>query len=624
MGQTMIEKIMAAHSGRQPKPGDIVDVAIDVRVARDFGGANVVKHMEDHGLGVADPKVTFFTFDCNPTGSDQKYAANQQKIRLFAARHGIKVYDITEGIGTHIAIDEGLIGPGSTIVSTDSHANIVGAIGAFGQGMGDQDIAAAFAAGRVWFKVPPTVRIWIEGKRGADITAKDITLALLKVTGASGLLGVAAEVYGSVAEAMTLAERITLSSMATEMGAIIIFFPPSPGVLRELKQITGKDYQPLSADKDARYERDIKIDLTGMKPLVALPGNPENVVPVSEAQGTKIHSAFIGSCTNGRFEDILAAADVLTGRHVAPGIVLKIVPSTDRIWKRCCKEGLFQIFKEAGALVGNAGCAGCAAGQIGMNGPGEVTVSTGNRNFPGKQGQGEVYLASPAVAAASAVRGMIVAPAEIDARIEPRAAREGAAGAGAGVAVGARPKAGAGVGAGTGAGAKAGAPGAAAAPLKVTGRVWVVGKNNIDTDMIYHNKHLAVTDVKEMAKYCFGNLEGWKDFPERAKPGDIVVVGKNFGCGSSRQHAVDCFASLGIQAVIGESFGAIYERNAINAGLPIVEGSVASLGLKDGDTVTVDFLKGEVTKEPGGPTAKVAPFSDVQLQIYKRGGLLNK
>jgi 3-isopropylmalate dehydratase small subunit len=359
--------------------------------------------------------------------------------------------------------------------------------------------------------------------------------------------------------------------------------------------------------------REIKIDVTGLKPLVSLPGNPEKVVPVSEVQGIRIHSAFIGSCTNGRYADMLAAADVLRGRHVAPGVVLKIVPSTDKVWQKCQREGLLQVFKEAGALVGNAGCAGCAAGQIGMNGPGEVTVSTGNRNFPGKQGQGEVYLASPAVVAASAVRGFIIAPAEIDAKVAPRAATEDAAKAPAKAGAGAAPLTGAPV-----------AHAAPPAPLKVTGRVWVVGKDNIDTDMIYHNKHLAVTDVKEMAKYCFGNLEGWKDFPEQVKPGDIVIVGKNFGCGSSRQHAVDCFASLGVQAVVGESFGAIYERNAINAGLPIVEGSVAALALKNGDAVSIDFLEGVVTKTATGETARVTPFSDVQLEIYRRGGLLNK
>ena len=620
MGQTLIERIISEHAGKPCKPGEIADVKIDLRVARDFGGASVVKHIEDHALGIDDPSRTFFTFDCNPTGSDQKYAANQQRIRRFAAKRGIKVFDITSGIGTHVAIDEGLVGPGTTIVSTDSHANIVGAVGAFGQGMGDQDIAAAFAHGRVWFKVPPSVRIWIEGRRPDDITAKDITLALLKQMGASGLLGLAAEVYGEVADAMTLSERITLSSMATEMGAIIIFFPPSIAVRKELQAITGKKYELLTADRDAVYEREIKLDVTGLRPLISLPGNPENVVPVGEVRGTRIDSAFIGSCTNGRYEDMVAAARILKGRQVAPGVVLKIVPATDRIWKKCFREGVIDVFKHAVALVGNAGCAGCAAGQIGMNGPGEVTVSTGNRNFPGKQGQGEVYLASPAVAAASAVRGFIVAPEDMDAEITVREPREAAKAPGAEAGVSAT---------GTAREAPAReAPGGTPkpkieAPLKITGRVWIVGRDNIDTDMIYHNKFLAVTDVGEMAKYCFGNLEGWKDFPERVKPGDIVIVGKNFGCGSSRQHAVDCFKSLGVRAIIGESFGAIYERNAINAGLAIVEGDVSSLALKDGDTVSVDLAAGLVTKDATREQVRVAPFSDVQMEIYKRGGLLN-
>ncbi|MFH1220835.1 MAG: aconitase/3-isopropylmalate dehydratase large subunit family protein [Candidatus Eisenbacteria bacterium] len=624
MGQTLIEKIISAHAGRPAKPGDIVDVKIDVRVARDFGGASVVKHLQDHSLAVDDPRVTFFTFDCNPTGSDQKYAANQQKIRLYAAKHGIKVYDIDAGIGTHIAMDEGLIGPGSTIVSTDSHANIVGAIGAFGQGMGDQDIAAAFAHGKVWFKVPPTVRIFLDGKRPKHATAKDVTLALLREMGASGLLGLAAEVYGEAAEAMTLSERITFASMATEMGAIIILFPPSASVLKELEALTGKKHEPVLADKNAVYERDIAFDVSVLEPLVSRPGNPENVVPVREVAGTRIHSAFIGSCTDGRYEDMADAAAILKGRKVAPGVVLKIVPSTDRIWRRLHDDGLIGIFKGAGALVGNAGCAGCAAGQIGMNGPGEVTVSTGNRNFPGKQGQGEVYLASPAVVAASAVKGVIAAPADLDRPVaKPRASESERI-------LEAIPRAESEVAGKTAAPAAAKtapvttvAP-KAAPPLAVKGRVWIVGRDNIDTDMIYHNKHLAVTDVAEMAKYCFGNLEGWQDFPARVKPGDVVVVGKNFGCGSSRQHAVDCFKSLGVAAVLGKSFGAIYERNAINAGLPIVEGDLGPLKLKDGDIVSVDFLKGTVTKEPGGEKVSVTPFSEVQLDIYKRGGLLSK
>ena len=388
--------------------------------------------------------------------------------------------------------------------------------------------------------------------------------------------------------------------MATEMAGIIILVPPSESVLRELKALTGKTYPTVSADADATYEREIKLDVSDLEPLVSLPGNPENVVPLSEVMGTRIHSGFIGSCTNGRYEDMLEAARVLEGREVAPGVVLKIVPSTDRIWRRCLDEGIIRTFKNAGALVGNAGCAGCAAGQIGQNGPGEITISTGNRNFPGKQGQGKVYLASPGVVAASAVRGFIATPEAIDADIAVRAGEEEAV---------PRPKP-----------QPRRAP---AAPLKVKGRVWVIAEDNIDTDMIYHNKHLAVTDLGEMGNYCFGNLEGWKDFPAKVQPGDIVMVGANFGCGSSRQHAVDCFKSVGVQAVIAKSFGAIYERNAINAALPIVQGDLASLDLKDGDVISVDFTRGEVTKEATRQKADVRPFSDVQLEIYKRGGLLS-
>ena len=579
-----------------------MDVTIDARIARDFGGANVVKNLESHGLGIDDPEATFFTFDCNPTGSDQKYAANQQKIRLFAERYGIRVFDITEGIGTHIAIDEGLIGPGSTMVSTDSHANIVGAIGAFGQGMGDQDIAAAFAGGKVWFKVPPTLRIFLGGKRPAGVSAKDITLALVGQVGASGLLGYAAEIYGDTVDRMDLSERMTLASMATEMAGIIIFFPPNDAILKELKALTGKTYKTVAADPDASYERDIRIDITRLDPMVSLPGNPANAVLLSQVKGTRIHSAFIGSCTDGRYEDMLAAARILEGRKVAPGVVLKIVPSTDKVWRRCLDEGLTATFKEAGALVGNAGCAGCAAGQIGQNGPGEVTVSTGNRNFPGKQGQGRVFLASPEIVAASAVRGFIVAPDEIDADIMMKPAEEEP-----------YPKP-----------APAARTPEGERPVKAKGRAWVVDRHNIDTDMIYHNRHLAVTDIDEMGKYCFGNLDGYEDFPDKVKPGDIVITGGNFGCGSSRQHAVDCFKSLGVQAVIAQSFGAIYERNAINAGLPILEGDVSGLGIKDGDIISVSFEDGTVTNEATGESVKIRPFSDVQMEIYKRGGLLEK
>jgi len=600
MSSPIIEKIISTHCGHSVKPDDIADVEIDVRVARDFGGANVVKNLQEHGLAIDDASRTFFTFDCNPGGSDQKYATNQHICRKFAREHGIAIYDINAGIGTHIALDEGLIGPGGTLVSTDSHANILGAIGAFGQGMGDQDIAAAFAHGKVWFKVPPSIKVILDGHPGPHTTAKDIVLACLKHFGANGMLGYSAEFYGDIVEALTLDQRITISSMATEMGAIIALFPPNEEVIRYCRQV-GNGSEPVFADDGADYEETISVEINDLTPLMSRPGHPEDVAPVSEFSGTKIDSAFIGSCTNGRYEDMVAAAKILKGRKVAPGVVLKIVPSTDKIWRRCLDEGLMTIFKEAGALVGNPGCAGCAAGQIGQNGPGEVTVSTGNRNFAGKQGKGDVWLASPATVAASAMAGAITTSDNI-----PAKAALFATGAGK-------------------AAVKAAAIRIEQAEEKPTvfkGRAWVIPVDNIDTDMIFHNRYLAITNLAEMGQYTFDNLKGWQDFARKAKPGDIVLTGKNFGCGSSRQQAVDCFKSLGISMIVAQSFGAIYERNAINAGFPIMTIDQAPSSAHNGHTFETNVETGDNRCLECKETFPATPFSNVQMEIYRRGGLL--
>ncbi|MBU4446299.1 3-isopropylmalate dehydratase large subunit [bacterium] len=600
----LIEKILANHSSQETvKPGDIIDVSIDARVARDFGGANVVKNLIKNGLEVDDPAKTFFTFDCNPGGSDQKYAANQHFCRQYARENDIKVYDVNSGIGTHLAIDKGLILPGGTFVSTDSHANIMGAIGAFGQGMGDQDIAAVWASGQSWFKVPKSVKLNFTGTRPEHVSAKDIVLNLLDRFGANMLLGCAVEMVGDAVDVLTLDERITISSMGTEMGAIIILFTPTTAIIEELETRTGKTIDLIAADPDAEYEQVFEVNVSAFKPMVAQPGHPHDDIDIREVKKTKIDSAFIGSCTNGRISDLRIAADILKGKKVAPGVVLKIVPSTDDVWKQALDEGLIKIFKDAGALVSNAGCAGCAAGQVGQNGPDEITVSTGNRNFAGKQGQGSVYLASPAVVAASAVAGYITAPDDMPAKAAEFMAR--------GIKLGeAKEK------------SRPDAP-----PVEFTGRVWLIQKDDIDTDMIFHNRYLTITDLKEMGQYTFDNLEGYEDFAKKAQPGDIIMTSKNFGAGSSRQQAVDCFKSLSIPLILAESYGAIYERNAINAAMPILiydQVLIEELDILDGDTITVNLETGAIQNQRSGKSGKLQPFSPVQMDIYKCGGLLNK
>jgi 3-isopropylmalate/(R)-2-methylmalate dehydratase large subunit len=600
---TLLEKILASHSKYHAvKPGDIVDIEIDSRAARDFGGANVVKNIRDFNLTVHDPAKTIFTFDCNPTGSDQKYAVNQHICRIFAREQGIKVYDIDSGIGTHILIDDGYVYPGATAVSTDSHANILGAVGAFGQGMGDKDIAAAWHNGKVWFKIPPSARINLTGSIPDDVSPKDIILNLLNIFGANSLLGYSIEIYGTPADSLKLDDRITISSMATELGAVIILFSPSQEIIDYCTMRSHTKFEPLHADKDAHYEKTFDIDVTQFRPMVSRPGAPHDTVNVTEVNGIKIDSAFIGSCTNGRMTDMRKVAGILENRKVAPGVILKIVPATDEIWKQCLNEGLINIFKEAGALVSNAGCAGCAAGQVGQNGLGEITISTGNRNFPGKQGKGNVYLASPEVVAASSIAGFITTPDNIpeipalflksfqQAGKQKKDQRQLITGNKSTV---------------------------------IEGRIWLVKRDNIDTDMIFHNRYLSITDVREMGQFTFDNLEGFENFAKEAKHGDIIISGKNFGCGSSRQQAVDCFSSLGIQAIVAESFGVIYERNAINAAFPVIACKVLSdTDFKNSDPVRINLTTGEILNFRTNKVLTAEPFSDVQLEIYQKGGLL--
>jgi len=449
--------------------------------------------------------------------------------------------------------------------------------------------------------VPPSVRLNLMGEIPEAVTAKDIVLNLLNIFGANSLLGYSIEVHGEAAEKLTLDERMTISSMATEMGAIIILFPPSKAIIEFCRERSGKSFKVLYADKDAVYEKLFGIDCSKLINMVSLPGEPHNTVPVESIAGRKIDSAFIGSCTNGRTEDMRRAAGVLKGKKTAPGVILKIVPSTDRVWKESLKEGLIEIFKNAGALVSNAGCAGCAAGQVGQNGKGEVTISTGNRNFTGKQGSGDVYLASPDIVAASAVAGYITTPDKIPSEpaiftvtVEKKSRQR-----------------------------SVNNEKAIQVPDLIEGAVWIIDRDNVDTDMIYHNRYLAVTDIREMGQYTFINLAGFEEFARKVKPGDIVVTGKNFGSGSSRQQAVDCFISLGVSGIVAESFGSIYERNAINAAFPIIVcKTLKNIDLHDGDSIRIDLISGEITNIRNGQTTNAEPFSEVQYEIYHRGGLL--
>ena len=395
MQKTIIEQIIQAHTQDEVLAGKIVWMDLDIRSARDFGGPNVVKSFEkEYGNDAVEDKTkTFFTFDLCVPACSLKYADNQQICREFARKQGIKVFDVDQGIGSHVLIEEGLASAGKTVVGTDSHLNILGAVDCFGQGMGDVDITFAFKTGKTWFEVPETLQVKINGTISSAAAAKDLTLYILKQLGTEKAALKAVEFYGEAVKDLSLAGRITLCSMVTEMAGIIGFIPGDA--------------------THAEYADSVAIDVTGLTPQVAAPSSPENVFDVSALKGTKIDSGFIGSCTNGRTEDLAAAARVLEGKKIKEGIMLKIVPATRRVYQELLDQGIIESLFSSGAIISNPGCGGCAEGHIGLTGKGEVQISTGNRNFVGKQGKGQTYLAGPEVVAASCVAGQIICPEDL-------------------------------------------------------------------------------------------------------------------------------------------------------------------------------------------------------------------
>jgi 3-isopropylmalate/(R)-2-methylmalate dehydratase large subunit len=414
-GNTIIQKIFQTHSpGDTPvEPRNIIWLELDVRTARDFAGANVVQNYRTHygDAPVADKDKTFFTFDLVVPPKNIPYANNQQVCRTWAREQGIKVYDVDAGIGSHVVMEEGLATPGVTLVGTDSHLNILGAIGAFGQGMGDKDIAFAFKTGRTWFEVPETMRVVVKGELRPPCTARDLTLAVLGKLGSKGALGRAVEFYGPAIEALDLAGRITLASQVTEMGGIIGFIPPSEEVLAFARARAGRDdIEGVYADPDAEYVEMVEVDITDLEPLIACPPSPAHVMPVREVAGRRIDSVFLGSCTNGRFEDFAAVAEIVKGKRIAPWVMASVVPATREVYEQMLRSGVLETLFDAGFIISNPGCGGCASGHIGMTGKGQVQISTSNRNFPGKQGAGETYLTSPVTAAWCALRGEIAVP----------------------------------------------------------------------------------------------------------------------------------------------------------------------------------------------------------------------
>jgi homoaconitate hydratase family protein len=413
MGQTIIEKILEKASGQKARAGDRVWARLDLVAMRDFGGPNAI--LEYQGAfgdrKVFDGSKIAFTFDLHVPPRNERVARNQQICREFAEAQSTRLFDVETGIGQHVLMERGLVRPWDVIIGTDSHMNLLGAFGAFASGVGTTDIAAGMAGGELWFKVPETLKFVINGKLRDRVSSKDVILHVLKEIGTDGAIYKSVEFGGEVVKDFSLAGRITLTSMVTEMSGKVGLMEPDEKVFEFMKGRTDAAFEAVRADEDADYEKVFEFDVSGLDPQIACPHSPDLVKPVVEVQGAPIDQVFIGSCTNGRFEDLEVAARVLDGNRVKDGLRLIVVPATQEVTRQAVKAGLIETFVEAGAIVTNPGCALCTTGHPGILAEGETMVSTSNRNFVGKLGKGGfVYLASPATAAASAIRGEITDP----------------------------------------------------------------------------------------------------------------------------------------------------------------------------------------------------------------------
>lgn len=414
---TIAEKILAAKSGKSSvTPGEIVEAFPDLVMSHTatWRSANVMQRVGATKL--YDPDRLAIVLDHISPAKTEKYAADQQTSRNFARNNGVtKFYDIDAGIAHLVLMEGGHVLPGDLIVGTDSHCTIYGSLGALGTGIGYTEVASVWITGKLWLKVPESLRIILDGRFPAGVYSKDLMLYLIGKLGADGCSYKSVEFYGSSISDLTVSERMTMTNLAMEMGVKCAFFPPDEKTAEYMKDKLADParYRPVYADSDARYEQDIPVDISKLEPMVACPHEVENTKPISEVAGTHIDQVFLGSCANAKYEDLVVAAGILKGRRIHPGVRMIVTPGSKKIMMEAMSSGVLQTLMESGGLITNPGCGACA-GDGGMLADGEVCLSTANRNFIGRMGssKSQIYLSSPATLAASAIKGAIADPRE--------------------------------------------------------------------------------------------------------------------------------------------------------------------------------------------------------------------
>ncbi len=583
--QTFAEKIFKAPVGA------IVFARPDIILTHDNTSSIYKTFQKMGGKSVADPDQIIVVLDHNAPPADAKLATQYQEIRDIVMEQGInKFYDAGKGICHQIMSYHAR--PGMIIVGSDSHTSTAGAFNSFAAGIDRTESAGIWKRGETWFRVPESIKIYLSGRLNENVSAKDLALWIIGMIGSDGANYMSIEYHGEGVKTLNISDRMTIANLASEMGAKNAVFPAD----ETLEEFYNEKTSGIWADVNAKYFSEINIDLNDIFPVVAAPHNVDNVKSVYEVAGTVVHEGLIGTCTNGRIEDLRIAAGILKGKAIKDGFQLNIIPASRKIFLQAIEEKIISTLIESGANVLTPSCGPCLGTGQGIPSNGHTVISTANRNFSGRMGnkEAQIYLASPATVAVSSLKGTITDPRKI--------------------------------------------PGKEKFPYKITqsrtfeikpgenrkiGAIWnYADVDNLNTDQMFAGKYtysILSSDPASIVPHLFEDFD--PAFSKNVKKDDIIISGDNFGCGSSREHPSVGLSYLGIKAIIVKSVNRIFYRSSINQGLLLIVHREAVDAYKSGDKININFNDGKIII--GSAIFSFEPLPEKLKQIIDNKGLVN-
>lgn len=584
-GKTFAEKILGAETGA------IVFKKPDIVLSHDNTASIHSTFAKMGGEMVADPDQLFIVLDHNAPPTNAKLANDYQKIRDIVKKQNIKKFhDVGNGICHQLM--SLYARPNMIVVGSDSHTCTGGAFNSFAAGIDRTETAGLWKQGETWFRVPESIKITLKGKMQNGVFAKDLALWIIGMIGSDGADYMSIEYHGEGVKSLSISQRMTIANLASEMGAKNAVFPSD----EVLADFLGEKIEGTWADADAKYFKEFEIDLSSIFPVVAAPHHVDNVKAVSEVQGTKLQQALIGTCTNGRIEDIRIATDILRGKKIPEGFQLLVIPASMEIYKQAMQEGLVVDLLNAGANFLSPSCGPCLGTGQGIPADNYNVISTANRNFLGRMGneKANIYLASPATVAYSALKGEIADPRGIAANDVFPYKKE-----------------------------SSGSDGQKITENRYEQTVWNYSDvDNLNTDQMFAGNltyNVNSSEAEKIMPHLFKGID--ESFAEKVKADDILITGWNFGCGSSREHPSVGLAYAGIKAVIVKSVNRIFYRSSVNQGLPILVVPDAVDNYKQGDKVDIDFANGKIII--AGKDYAFAPLPDKLMKIFEAKGLVN-